>query len=381
MVNLSSEIKTVVFLAFMILFNTSDAQNYKKIKFGNGLKYTAADSSFDMKFSMRFQTMLSETYREGESEEWANQLLLRRSRFKFDGYAFNPSIKYKFEYDVVGGQVLDAVVKWNFTGNFDLWVGQTKLPGNRERVISSQCMQFVDRSLLNARFNIDRDKGLQLHHNFNIGKVVIKEAAAVSTGEGRVYTGTSTGNDYTGRIDVLPFGEFKNKGDYVGSDIDRESDPKLALGFTYDYNNKAIFNMGQLGNKMSIQRDLEATFTDLMFKFRGLSIMSEYATKRTTNGNPEVLDTLGKVIESFYTGKSLNAQIGYLFKNNVELAGRYTSVTPEKRTGNHEITEYTLGVSDYISGHNLKIQGDLSLRKQENVKDLIIFRLQLEVSF
>jgi phosphate-selective porin OprO and OprP len=34
--------------------------------------------------------------------------------------------------------VLDAVAKWNFAENFSLWFGQAKLPGNRERVISSQ---------------------------------------------------------------------------------------------------------------------------------------------------------------------------------------------------------------------------------------------------
>ena len=57
---------------------------------------------------------------------------------------------------------------WNFHENFELWVGQTKLPGNRERVISSANLQQVDRSLLNSRFNIDRDFGFQLRHHFNL---------------------------------------------------------------------------------------------------------------------------------------------------------------------------------------------------------------------
>ena len=38
---------------------------------------------------------------------------------------------------------------WHFAKNWELWAGQTKLPGNVERVISSGDLQLVDRSLLN----------------------------------------------------------------------------------------------------------------------------------------------------------------------------------------------------------------------------------------
>ncbi len=64
--------------------------------------------------------------------------------------------------------ILDAVIKYNFSENFELWFGQTKLPGNIERVISSGNLQQVDRSLLNSRFNIDRDMGIQLRHISNL---------------------------------------------------------------------------------------------------------------------------------------------------------------------------------------------------------------------
>jgi hypothetical protein len=67
-----------------------------------------------------------------------DRAFVRRARIKGSGYAFSPKIKYKFEYDVHNGFVLDAVVKWNFAGNWTVWFGQTKLPGNIERVFSSQ---------------------------------------------------------------------------------------------------------------------------------------------------------------------------------------------------------------------------------------------------
>jgi hypothetical protein len=37
--------------------------------------------------------------------------------------------------------------------------GQTKLPGNNQRVVSSGSLEFTDRTINNSRFNIDRDFG------------------------------------------------------------------------------------------------------------------------------------------------------------------------------------------------------------------------------
>ncbi|PQB08415.1 hypothetical protein BST83_15750 [Polaribacter filamentus] len=105
-------------------------------------------------------------------------MLIRKFRLKFDGFALSPKLNYKEELglsnrDQSGGSIftssspiyiLDAVLKWNFSGNFVLWFVQTKLPGNKERVISSANLQQVDRSLLNSGFTIDRDIAVQLIH-------------------------------------------------------------------------------------------------------------------------------------------------------------------------------------------------------------------------
>src|SRR5690554_4157139 len=105
---------------------------------------------------------------------------IRRARLKFDGFAYTPKLTYKIEVGLANDDIdgisehsnhaplllLDAVAKWNFYKNFELWLGQAKLPGNRERLISSGDLQFVDRSLLNSHFNIDRETAFQLHHHF-----------------------------------------------------------------------------------------------------------------------------------------------------------------------------------------------------------------------
>lgn len=372
------------------------AQSINTTKIGKGIQFIAADSSFSVKLGARIQSLYQFQYNY-EDDSFEDEFQIRRARLKLDGFVYSPKLVYKIELALsnsdIGGNVqsennntanivLDAVAKWNFAKNFNLWFGQTKLPGNRERVISSQKLQFVDRSLLNARYNIDRDLGMQLHHEFEVGKLLFREVASISMGEGRnIAVANKGGHDFTGRVEVLPFGEFKGEGDYFASDLEREEKPKLAVGITYDYNSNASRERGQLGAFFSEQRDLKTVFTDAMFKYQGFSLMAEYADKRSS-GSPVVeTDADGNVTEAFFTGKGYNIQAGYLFKNNIELAGRYTAVTPEASTQREDNTQYTLGISKYLAGHTVKVQSDISLLKEKSENSNLMYRFQVEIGF
>ena len=162
---------------------------------------------------------------------------------------------------------------------------------------------------------------------------------------------------------------------------------------TYDYNQKAMRTRGQMGDFISSNllgelRDLESIFIDAHFKLKGFSFFGEYANKVARNGSAvlegtfdEVLGEWTSVDLSYYTGSAINLQMGYLMKNNWEIAGRYTQVKPEKITLNNDITQYTLGFSRYVVGHNLKVQGDVSLTKEATKENKLMFRLQTEFNF
>ena len=160
------KLSLVATLLFAINFTT--AQETEAPKFGKGLfNLVGKDSSWTMKIGLRAQFLATSTWADGETNE-AN-FLIRRSRLKFDGYAYSPKLKYKIELglsnrDISGASqftsntpryILDAVLMWNFAPNLEFWFGQTKLPGNRERVISSSNLQMVDRSMLNSEYTID----------------------------------------------------------------------------------------------------------------------------------------------------------------------------------------------------------------------------------
>jgi hypothetical protein len=368
-------------------------QDISKNTFGKGISLEAQDESFTMKFSTRFQTLYI-----GElntiTEDYTDKMLIRRARLKFDGYVYNPKVKYKVELalsnrDTNSGRipesgttaniVLDAVIKWDFAPDWSLWFGQTKLPGNRERVISSQKLQFVDRSQVNSQYNIDRDKGIQLRHSNTFGEFVIRQAVAFSLGEGRniISDNPGDGHEYTGRLEFLPMGNFTGKGDYFGSDLKRESTPKLSIGITGDYNQNATRQRGNLGSfnvdstGEYLTNDLQTVFVDMMFKYKGFSAASEWAKKSTSQTN-----------NGYGTGTGIVFQAGYLLKSNWEIAGRYTDIVASGANSTiRDVTEYTLGLSRYVVGHQLKIQSDVTYADYPSNDNEIIFRLQTELAF
>ena len=391
---------TLLGVLFFVI-TSLQAQEIKSGEFGKGLfNIVGKDSSWTMKIGLRVQLQGASTWADGEKNE-AN-FLIRRSRLKFNGFAYSPKLKYKIELglsnrDQSGASeftsnapryILDAVLMWNFYDNFELWVGQTKLPGNRERVISSANLQQVDRSLLNSRFNIDRDFGLQLRHHFNLTNTfVVKEIFSLAQGEGRnVTTGNLGGHQYTGRLELLPFGNFTSKGDYKGADLKREQTPKLALGISYDYNNNAVKTRSNQGSYMEIdtgffETNISTLFIDAMFKYKGFSFMTEYADR--TADNPIAKNSDGSLTgDIVQIGKGLNIQSGYLLKSNWEVSGRYTNVALDKTiTGESAENQYTIGLSKYIVGHKLKIQSDLTYMDIANGNNKLMYRLQCDIHF
>jgi hypothetical protein len=398
--------KTKILSTALILCAISfvQSQEINAPKFGKGLfNLVGQDSTWTMKVGLRAQLLGSSSWEENNGNE--TSFLTRRARLKFDGYAYSPKLKYKVELglsnrDLSGASqytsnapryILDAVLQWNFYQNFELWFGQTKLPGNRERVISSGNLQQVDRSLLNSRFTIDRDFGFQLRHHFNLTETfIVKEIFSLAQGEGRnITTGNLGGHQYTGRIELLPFGNFASKGDYKGSDLKREKKPKLAIGLSYDYNNNAVKTRSNQGSYMTIdgaddayfETNINTVFLDAMFKYNGVSLMAEYSDRTASDAFAKNSD--GSLTgDEVQVGKGLNLQMGYLFNNDIELSGRYTHIELDKNiTGKNPESQYTLGLSKYIVGHKLKVQTDISHLEIEGSNNKLMYRLQVDFHF
>ena len=399
--------KFILSIALLLCITHSiNAQEISDTSFGKGLiNFTAKDSSFSIRFAPRFQVRSISSWDHDGSQYTSpeHNFIVRRARLKFDGFAYTPKLKYKIELglsnrDISGANdfnrntpriILDAVIMWNFAENFELWAGQTKLPGNVERVVSSANLQLIDRSLLNSNFNLDRDLGIQLRHKSNLGGgFLMREKIAISQGEGRnVSEGNEGGLQYTARLEFLPLGNFTSKGDYVQADLKRETSPKLMVGFTYNYNQNAVRERSGLGDYMFksdgtlYETNISTLFADAMFKYKGFSFMGEYAKREADQ--PIAIDSDGITPTGaiVLTGSAINFQAGYLFKTNYEIAGRITSLTFDAITGSSPRKQYTLGGSKYIVGHKLKVQTDLSYSTLNGNEDNITFRLGFDIHF
>lgn len=378
---------------------------------------TIKKETYKLKTTYRFQNLLTGQYNavDGESfnsKDISTNMLVRRARIKLEGVP-QENFKYKMEIGLSNRDhgsivpqtnrtarlILDAYVTYTLpkAKNFSIRVGQMKLAGNRERVISSQRLQFVDRSLVNSNYNIDRDIAIQANHkaSFESG-ALLKSSFSLAQGEGRnITTGNEGGYEYTARVEFLPFGKFHeistvggkrvlvaSKGDYISADFAREKCPKLSVGLTYDQNNNAVRRNGNLRNYMTGYRTLQTIFADLMFKYNGLSVMAEYANKQAPEG-AVLADS-----SYFHTGTGVTVQAGYIFKRNgsdlgkglSEVSARYTTVTPNGIEGLETTNMYTLGYSRYVDQHNIKVQTDFSLTQTGNGDPQFMYRLQLEMA-
>jgi len=398
--------KITIITVFLCVYASTNAQEIRDTSFGKGLiNFTAKDGSFSIKFAPRIQVRSVSTW-EYEDVKYGSpehNFNVRRARLKFNGFAYSPKLRYNIELglsnrDISGANafnrntpryILDAVMMWNFYKNWVLWAGQAKLPGNVERVVSSGNLQLIDRSLLNSRFNIDRDLGLQLRHKSNLGgRCIMRQKLSISQGEGRnVSEGNEGGLQYTARIDFLPFGKFKSKGDYKQTDLEREKKPKLMVGFTYNFNEKAVRERGFAGNYMIrtdgslFETDQTTIFVDTMLKFQGLSFMGEYAKRTSDKVIATERDGTTPTGDIVLTGNALNLQAGYLFKSNYEIAARFTTVNYQTITRALPEKQYTLGASKFIVGHKLKVQSDLSYTTVNENNDNITFRIGFDFHF
>lgn len=285
--------------------------------------------------------------------------------------------------------VRDAVVSYDATKSLKFIFGQTKLPGNRQRVVSSGNLQFADRSIVNSTFTIDRDFGFFANYDKNYFAI----KTAITSGEGRNSTKSNKGLNYTGRLEFMPFGRFTSGNDECEGDLAREQKPKLAFCGTYNFNDDAVRSGGTLGNDLYSTVDMQNLHLDLLFKYKGFAFYQEYLNRQVEN--PVTENTEDGSISSIYTGYGILSQVSYLFKNNYEIAARYAMVKPRSDLYNNSVysslnlkqqQHIQLGVTKYIYGHRLKIQGNLlyhissDLKNQSAKKQLgAIFQVELGI--
>lgn len=306
---------------------------------------------------------------------------LRRVRMKIGGHGYQPWLKYYFEVDLqptrdfadesesASSRVIDwrlMLEKYDFAS---LQLGQWKIDYNRERVDSSGKQQFVERSIVNRIFTIDRQVGMMLRgHLFQGTPADMRYYVGAFNGEGRGVRNDDSRLMYMGRLQWNFLGRDLK---WSQSDTDFTEEPTGQLAFGAAINNGrctrwSSSGCGSLDGFISPSDAENGQFRttqwvqETAFKYRGFSWQQEFHWKNIED----------RVNNSTTTLTGLYAQSGYFFHNlfpvvpaPLETAFRYAIVNEPNEDDfsvDNRRQEYTAALNWFIDGHRNKVTFDLS---------------------
>jgi len=376
-------------------------RNMPNIEVGRGISFQPKEKWFQMTMRFRMQNMVGFTLDDEFSLD-KTDAQVKRLRLRFDGYIYSPKLTYTIQlgftaYDAAllpnenMNVVRDAMVYYAPNSTWNFGFGQTKIRANRARVNSSSALQFVDRSIVNSEFNVDRDFGFFAEFNkklFSDFSMVAK--GSITSGDGRnQQSAAKSGYAYTGRLEFFPLGRFKLHGDVFEGDYEREEKPRFMIAAATSYNDRAVRLKGQTGGYIADDqtRCLNSYFVDLIFKYNGFAFYTDWMARKSND--LIIKDSEGNAVQNIYGGQGLNIQTSYIFPSKWEIALRNSTLFPDKEIRSmvkyENWNQSTLGITRYLIGHNLKIQADASFNhrkgQSKDTYNPYEFRFQVELGF
>ncbi|MDH4155611.1 MAG: OprO/OprP family phosphate-selective porin [Nitrospira sp.] len=366
----------------------------------DGFDLQTRDGKFEMLIQNRLQFRYSypqesDTFSNALPEAFNDQdtssFRIRRARIKVGGHGFVPWLKYYVEYDWVSNTLLDYrldVAKFRWA---TLRVGQWKIDYNRERVDSSGNQQFVERSIVNAPFTLDRQIGARL------GGHLFEDTYAYLVYNIGVFTGVGINQTHNDDKNMLYMGRIQ--WNFLGRDVPfSQSDPdytqlpigSIAFAGAHNITDRIAFPQTSRASDFLGVAVVDGRFEvnqgvqEFAFKWNGLSIQEEFHVKK-------VID---RSRSSDGTSYGAYAQVGYfphalidVVPKPLEFAYRYAFLDPGdgplgSLLGNQMRREHTFGVNWFFAGHRNKLSLDYShLSRDGGFTPVDRVRLQWDVSF
>ena len=330
---------------------------------------------------------------------------LRRVRMKIGGHGYQPWVRYYFEIDLQPSKTFSSasanasarVIDWRLDVQPYSWfgfrLGQWKINFNRERVDSSGRQQFVERSIVNSIFTIDRQVGVMLKGRLNKGTLFdMRYYAGLFNGEGRASDNANSNMMKMGRLQWNFLGRDLK---WRQSDVKRHKKPTGQFAFGYANAKSPCTKWSSSGcgalkgfsvSSNGSEFDVEQYVAEFAYKYQGLSIQSEYHWKEIYQSRAGTdYDFEGSYAQAGYFFNELNPSV----PEELELAFRYAFVDePDsssiRETNNRE--EYTIAANYFIAGHSNKVTLDYSYLTLDDASEKRSYndnrvRLQWDISF
>jgi phosphate-selective porin OprO and OprP len=352
-----------------------------------GFEFKTDDGKFAValqnRVQFRFATPFDRDPRSiSQLEQDSSSFMIRRARTKLSGHAFWPWLKYYMQYDWSQPVLRDLSLTVDKYKWAELWVGRGKVRWNDERVTSSGNQQFVNRSIVNDIFTVDRQQGVQLFGNVLPHTLAdFSYALGVFSGEG---VGERLNDDdnmmWAGRLQWNPLGgEMK----FSQSDTEHLEEPHLNLAIAAATNQsrctafetasdscRALSGFVDPEEAKAGQYRVNQIMEEVRFKWRGFSLLHEAHWK-------DITDTLKTKVDPDRKTNLFGTliQAGYfphyvipLIPKNLEFASRYAMVDPDTAVDN-DLQQEASGVMTYFfDGHSNKVNFQVSHLMLEDPK-------------
>ena len=364
----------IIIFSFVNLHQPVLAQVSKLLSFSpeEGFHVTSQNKKYDIKLGLRFQEQAFVTTPVSNGEVTSSDMMMRRARAQIGGYLFSTRHTYfiQFDYDNKNYQLSNFEYRLRPNSNIEINIGQLMPPTGRQWQTISKNFQMVDRSIVSRYFAVGYDQGVSIRYRHNlINKSKIKFAAGITHGEGINRHISPGGLAYSGRIDILPFGFFHSKGDYVESDFYREPTPKVSLGAAFYHNKDADTKMG-FSDLDLMDNNITSYYLDAVVKYNGFSMIGEFIKRETSSERVEMGGDEAFRYSAMNGGYGFSLQVGKFLEQHLEATSRISFLNPdniimEAKNSFTSKDKYSVGLSYYVIGHSLKIQSEVSFVEED----------------
>ncbi|MHC4322576.1 MAG: OprO/OprP family phosphate-selective porin [Planctomycetota bacterium] len=372
-----------------------------KLGYKKGFYFETADKKFSMMMNGRLQMRYGyedrDNIHDSEEQQDDSSFRIRRARLKWSGKAFE-HFKYKIELALASTGTVDgskAVELYDWWASYNknpaasIQFGQWKVPWNRQRVVSSQHQQMIDRASAQDEFTMNRQIGAMLH-----GKLFNKKFeyyAGMFNGNNR--NQSSNGNNenlYIARASWNPFGAYGKGIGEKESDLDNLQRPiaHISAAIAFDGAADETIDLKRVGEITAKEVDRTSIVAEYGLKYKGFSTSAEAYWRKYDGIDTSTSDTnpSTKVID-----RGFFVQGGYfVVPKKFEVASRYSLVDFDNQRTTDAKRETTVGINWFINGHGHDnklqlnwVRVDTEKPNVESRSDDIdnFYRLQYQIAF
>ncbi len=395
-------ITTIILLSISYVFSQESERNNASFSLGDGISFSFNEGDYEF----NIYGFIKPTYifsdekiytADGEYSNVFRQFKSQNSNLFFTGFAKDEKLSFTIQMDYSSSNPLvEAFIGYHLSEKTTLYFGQMQVSHNNlEMVHNEDQLRFTNRGILSQTYTENGEEfGLFFETSFG-NQFVINPTLAVTSGDGRNSFGEDSrdsdkgGVKFGSRINILPFGDFSIGNRISTVDLMHEEKPKVQIGVAYSKNMGASNQVGDGHGDFILYDnsgdelfpDYSQLFFDLNFKYKGFSVVLEYADAYASGldqiyTDPNAFNLLipQQISEYLVVGDSQGIQLGYFTKNGISVDFIYESLNPEFDSYESSVLRKSsnmgVGISKYLAGNNLKIQASLFKTAYENLNNL-----------